>query len=79
MKISWIKYAGDTNSFKLPQLFGMEVMALENLEQIDDSLKQLIENGYQTIIVTDEVASFSEDMIKTYPYQKGVRIIIAPR
>lgn len=74
-----MKYAGDTNHFKWPQMFGMDVIALENLEQVDETLQRLVEEGCQTIIVTDEVASFSEDMIKTYPYQKEVRIIIAPR
>jgi len=79
MKISWVKYAKDSNSFQLPKTFGFEVVALEDIEMIDEKLKELIQDGYKTIILTDEVASFSEDIIKTYQYQKEIRIIIAPR
>ena len=79
MKISWVKYAKDSKHFQLPETLGYPVLELEDMEAIDEKLKELIKQGYQTIIVTDEVASFSEDIIKKYPYQKGMNIIIVPR
>ena len=67
MKISWVKYKEDKNSFQIPQNLGMNVLEIEDLEQ-----------NYQTIIVSNEVAAFSEDMIKKYAFSENVTILISP-
>lgn len=66
MKISWIKYEKDKNSFRVPENLGFDVFKLQDLEKTDEKIKELIENEYHTIIVSNEVASFSEDLIKKY-------------
>ena len=78
MKISWVKYKEDKNSLQIPQNLGMNVLEIEDLEQTDEVLKNLIKQNYQTIIVSNEVAAFSEDMIKKYAFSENVTILISP-
>lgn len=66
MKVSWIKYEKDKDSFRIPENLGFDVFKLQDLEKTDETIKKLIDNKYHTIIVSNEVASFSEDLIKKY-------------
>ena len=66
MKISWIKYEKDESSFKIPENLGFDVFRLQDLEKTDETLKKLIDNKYHTIIISNDVAAFSEDLIKKY-------------
>ena len=76
MKVSWIKYEKDNKSFSLPEKLGFDVFKLQNLEQTDDKIEELIENRYNTIILSNEVASFSESIIKKYSKNENINIII---
>lgn len=77
MKISWIKYEKDNKSFKMPEALGFDVLRLQNPEETDETIKKLINQNYQTVILSDEIAGFSEDIIKKYKYDRNVNIIIA--
>ena len=77
MKISWIKYEKDTKSFRLPQALGFDVFSLQDLEKTDETMKELIGKNYDTIILSNEVAGFSEDIIKKYQKDKNVKIVIS--
>ena len=79
MKISWIKYKKDNVNFKIAEGLGMNVYRLENLEDIDNKIEELINDNYKTIILSNDVAGFSEDIIKKYQKQNDVNIIISPR
>ena len=63
MKISWLKYEKDSKSFRLPQALGLDVFSLSDLEKTDETMKNLIKQDYDTIIISNEVAGFSEDII----------------
>jgi hypothetical protein len=39
---------------------------LEDLENIDEKIRQLVNEQYNTIIISNEAAAFSEDIIKKY-------------
>lgn len=78
MKISWIKYKNDEDSFKIPENLGFDVFRLSDLEDTDKELERLINKKYRTIIVSNEVACFSEDIIKKYKYDTNINIIISP-
>ena len=77
MKVSWIKYEKDNKSFSLPEKLGFDVFKLQNLEQTDDKIEELNENRYNTIILSNEVASFSESIIKKYSKNENINIIIS--
>lgn len=77
MKISWLKYEKDKKSFRLPQALGFDVFSLEDLEKTDETMKTLIKQDYDTIILSNEVAGFSEDIIKKYQKDKDVKIVIS--
>lgn len=77
MKISWIKYKDD-DSFKFFKNLGMEVYDIDNLDKVDEKLTELVKNNYKTIILSNEVAAFSEDIIKKYKNSEDIRIIITP-
>lgn len=78
MSISWLKYSSDKNSFKIFKAFGMDVFEIEDLDKTDEKIEELIKQDYSTIIVSNEVASFSENIIKKYNKQENINIIIAP-
>ena len=77
MKISWIKYKDD-DSFKLFKNLGMDVYDIDDFDMIDNKLKELVDNNYKTIVLSNQVASFSEDIIKKYKKSDDISIIIAP-
>ena len=79
MKISWIKQENDNKSFITAEKLGMNVCKLENPEDVDNAIKQLINENYKTIILSNEMAGFSEDIIKKYQNDSKVNIIITPR
>ena len=77
MKMSWIKYEKDDLSFKVPEKLGFDVFKLIEPEETDNKIKELINKNYDFIIVTREIAGFSEDIIKKYDKDRNVNIIIA--
>ena len=78
MSISWLKYSKDKNSFKMFKAFGMDVFEIEDLNRTDEKIEELIKQDYNTIIISNEVASFSQNIIKKYRKQNDINIIIAP-
>lgn len=78
MKVSWIKAKSDEKSFRFFQHMGFDVTELDDLERTDEVLKGLIQKNYNTIVLTNEVAGFSEDIIKKYNKIESVNIIITP-
>lgn len=78
MKISWIKYSKDDDSFKVFKGLGMDVFDIEDLDLTDRKIEELIDKKYKTIIISNEVASFSQDIINKYNKTGNINIIIAP-
>lgn len=56
----------------------MDVYDIDNLEETDKKIKELIDKNYNTIVLSNEVASFSGDIIKKYKNKENINIIIAP-
>lgn len=77
MKLSWIKYEKDNHNFKLPEKLGLDVFKLNNPEQVDLKIDELIKNKYDAIILSNEIASFSNNIVKKYMKDKEIKIIIA--
>ena len=77
MKISWLKYEKDKDSFKLLEALGLDVYKLTDLEESDKKIEELIKNDYKTIIISNDVASFSENIIKKYDKNPNVKIVIS--
>ena len=75
--MSWIKYEKDDISFKVPEKLGFDVFKLDEPEEADNKIKELIDKRYDTIILTSEIAGFSEDIIKKYNKDRNINIIIA--
>lgn len=77
MKVSWIKYKEDKESFKIPEALGFDVFKIDDPEQTDEKIKELMKKEYRMLVVSNEIAGFSEDIIKKYNRDKNVSIIIA--
>ena len=78
MKLSYIKFKKDDQSFRIPKLFGSNVIELEDEEAVDKNIEDLIKQKYDTIILSNEIAGNSENIIKKYSNKKSINIIIAP-
>ena len=76
MKVSWLKLKEDNNSFKLFKNIGLDVYDVEEPESVDKKIKQLVNMDYRTIVLSNELAGFSEDIIKNYNKSQNVNIII---
>ncbi len=77
MKISFIKYEKEQN-YQIPKLLGMNVQEIKRPEQIDEKIEQLKNEKYTTIVIPNELASFSEHIINKYKYDSKLNIIITP-
>lgn len=78
VSISWLKGSNDKKSFKIFESFGMDVYKVNDLEKTDEKIKELVDKKYTTIVLSNEVAGFSQDIIKKYNKIENVNIIIAP-
>jgi len=80
VKVFWIKEESDNKNFIIAERLGMPVCRLKNPEEIDEKIKNVIrENNYDTIVISNDIAGFSEDIIKKYNNNKNVNIIISTR
>lgn len=75
-KISWLKGKNE-NKFGIPKILGMEVFELDDLENADKKLNQLKKENYNTVIITNVVASHSQDIITKYKKDENINIIIS--
>ena len=78
MKISWLRTKEDNESFKLLKNLGFEVYNIEDVEKTDEKIDELVQNDYKIIILSNEIASFSGDIITKYANQDDVSIVITP-
>ena len=78
MKISFIKYKKDESSFRIAKGFGFDIYELESPENIDKEIEYLKEKKYTTIVISNELASFSDDLLAKYKNDTNINIIIAP-
>ena len=79
MKISWIKQENDNRNFAIAERLGLGVYRLNNPEEVDKTMQDLVNQNCKTIILSNDIAGFSEDIIKKYRTDKNVNIIISPR
>ena len=64
MKISWIKQEKDNKNFAIAERLGMDVHRLNNPEEVDKTIDDLVKQNYNMIVLSNEMAGFSEDIIK---------------
>lgn len=78
MKVSFIKFKQDTKGYSFARNLGMDVFEIDNPEDIDIEIKKLKNKKYDTIILSNELASFSKYLYGKYDNDDKVRIIITP-
>lgn len=79
MKISLLKSANDNRNFKFFEHLGFDIYKIYDLEKTDLKIDELIKQNYNTIVISNELASFSEDIIKKYSKRQNINIIITPK
>ena len=79
MKISWIKEEKDNKNFMVAEKLGMDVHRLNNPEDVDKTMEELVKQKYNMIVLSNEIAGFSEDIIKKYKNNQNINIIIGQR
>ena len=77
MKISCIKSNKDKKSFKFAELLGIDVYSIERLEDVDNVLDEIVNNKCKTNFISNELAGFSQKIMKEYYNDKDVNIIIS--
>lgn len=79
MKVSWIKYEDDNRNFKVAEKLGMDVFRISNPEEVDNKMEDLVKEHYDMIVLSNEMAGFSENIIKKYKNNPDINIVISPR
>ena len=79
MSISWLKSSKDNKSFRMFKNLGFDVFEINDLDKTDEKIKELVDQKYTTIVLSNEVASFSGDIINKYNKKDNINIVIAPR
>ena len=77
MKVSWIQSKEDKSRFKVPENLGFDVISIDDNEKIDDTIDNLILNKYNTIVISNELAGFSQKINNEYLKMKNIDIIIS--
>lgn len=77
MKWSWLRAKNDDVNFRFQKNIGMDVYEIDDLEKTDELISKLVDKKYNTIVLSNEVASFSSDIIKKYQKDDSINIIIA--
>lgn len=78
MKTSFIKNANDKNNYAIAKGFGIEIFEIDNPENIDNKIDELVQEQYRTIIIPDDLASFSQNIIEKYSHNTNTNIVIVP-
>lgn len=78
MKTVFIQYKNDSKQYRLPHILGIEINKIEEPEKIDSKIDELKSKEYTTIIIPNELASFSEKITNQYKYDPNINIIITP-
>lgn len=78
MKISFLKTTQDKESYKIAKGFGMDIFEIDDPEKIDSKIQELKQEQYTTVFIPNDLASFSENIIKQYQYDPAIKIIITP-
>lgn len=74
----FLKYYKDKESFGFWKKIGMNVLELKEPEKIDEIIDNLDDRIPKTIILKDELASFSNSIISKYKNTPNLNIIIVP-
>lgn len=77
MKISFIKYKEDKDTYKIAKGLGMDVFEIDTPEMLDGKIEEL-KNTYNTIFIPTNLASFSEKISSKYQYSQRLKIILTP-
>lgn len=78
MKVTWLRSKNDNESFKMLKNLGFEVYNIDEPEETDKKIEDLVDNDYKVIVLSNEIASFSSDIITKYQNQDEISIVIAP-
>lgn len=78
MKISFLKYYKNKETFQFAKRLGLDILEIQEPEKIDKVIDHLKEKHYDTIVMEDELASFSENMVYKYKNDNAINIIILP-
>ena len=79
MKVSWIRGKDDDESFKVLKNLGFDVYNIDEPEKTDEKIEELVQNGNNIIVLSNEIASFSEDVITKYAKQDEISIVISSK
>ena len=74
----FLKYYKDKESFGFWKKIGMNVLEIKEPEKIDEIIDNLDDRIPKTIILKDELASFSNSIISKYKNTPNLNIIIVP-
>ena len=77
MKVCFLKYKNE-KYYRIPQILGMHIKEIEEPERVDYEIEKLKKEKFETVVVSENLASFSEEIAKKYSKDNNLNIIIMP-
>ncbi len=73
----YIKSKNEKRKIFLNEKFGVNVIELDDLENIDEEIQKVAMEKNNILYISNELASFSNDIISKYKNDKNIKIIIS--
>lgn len=73
----YIKSKNEKKKIFLNERFGVNVIELDDLENIDEEIQKVAMEKNNIVYISNELASFSNDIISKYKNDKNIKIIIS--
>ena len=64
--ISYLKLDKDSSSFNYAKRLGFPIYEVSDVEKVDEKIKELKNKNYTSVVISNELAGFSQDIIKKY-------------
>ena len=77
MKVCFLKYEKE-KYYRMPQILGMHIREIDKPEKVDLAIDKLKKENYKTVVISDNLASFSEKIANQYKKDNNFNIIIIP-
>lgn len=73
----YIKSKNEKKKIFLNEKFGVNVIEIDNFENIDEEIQKVAMEKNNVLYISNELASFSNDIISKYKNDKNIKIIIS--
>ena len=77
MKSTYIKFLNENKPF-MAKVLQVPTINIKDPEMVDKKIEELKKEKYDTFFISNQLASFSQDIVQKYAKSEDIKIIILP-